>query len=106
MSALYQRFFIVLILLTVFTGRIFIYAMPLPKATKEIFKSSAGDSSEKSESSEKQNQLEDKDKLADLLLIRMNEVDFNDLHHSINSQFHGMFNLIHCHLQIPEQPPK
>jgi hypothetical protein len=106
MSVLYQRFFIVLMLLTVFTGRIFIYAMPLPKATKEIFKNQTVDSSEKTESSEKQNQAEEKDKLADFLLTRMNDFDFIDLYHAKNNQFPGIFNLTHCYLQIPEQPPK
>ena len=106
MSVLYQRFFIVLILLTVFTCRILIYAIPLPKAGKEILKSQSGNSSEKPESSEKQNQSEEKDKPADLLLSRVNDLEFIDLYYSKDSQFPGIFNLTHCYLRIPEQPPK
>ena len=106
MTSLYQRFFIVLILLTVFTGRIFISAMPLVKISKEIYKSDANDDSEKSESSEKQNQLEEKDKPADLLFTGINNFDFGYFHNSDKGQFSGRFNLVHCHVQIPEQPPK
>ncbi|MFD2286517.1 hypothetical protein GJU39_01140 [Pedobacter petrophilus] len=106
MPALYQRFFIVLILLTVFTGRIFIYAMPLPKATKEVLKTQNSDLSEKSESNEKQNQLEEKDKPSDLLFTPMSDLDFDGFYYSGNSRFPGTFNLTHCYLQIPEQPPK
>jgi len=106
MTSLYQRFFIVLILLTVFTGRIFISAMPLVKISKEIYKNDANDHSEKSESSEKQNQLEEKDKPSDLLFTGINNFDFGYLHDLDKGQFSDRFNLAHCHVQIPEQPPK
>lgn len=98
-----QRFFIVLILLTVFTGRILIYAMPSVKTSREIYKEGH---TEKSESAEKQNQFEEKDKPADILFTGINNFDFDHGYDLKRNQFSCSFNLTHCHLQIPEQPPK
>jgi len=106
MSALYQKFFIAFILLTVFTGRMVIHALPPQKTNQELTKDHTTDPTEKSESSEKQNQLTEKDKHTDLLLSGLNHIYFVNLHNQDKSQISGIFTLVNCHLQIPEQPPK
>ena len=106
MSSLYRRFFIVLILLVAFAGRIAVYAFPSPKLAKEIIQKSTSDTAEKSESSEKQNQEQEKIKLADILLFGTSSIDFN-YNNKLNVRIHsGNFLLIHSDLQVPEQPPK
>ncbi|GGE50350.1 hypothetical protein GCM10011413_15750 [Pedobacter psychrotolerans] len=80
--------------------------MPLAKISKEIYKNESDDRSEKSESTDKQNQLKEQDKPADLLFTGINNFDFGYFLDSKKCQFSGRFNLAHCHLQIPEQPPK
>ena len=55
MALVYQRYFIVLLLLLAFAGRIAVYAIPVHKMSKELIQKSSSAESEKSESSEKQN---------------------------------------------------
>lgn|GEM_PF-1731371 len=106
MALLYQRYFIVLLLLLAFAGRVAVYAIPVHKMSKELIQKSSSAESEKSESSEKQNQLEDKVKLADLHLNNITNFDFASSGNANQHSFAGNFLLAYCHLQIPEQPPK
>lgn len=106
MASFFQRTFIVFILLVAFAGRIAIYALPAQKLSKSIVKENNAEKSEKPESSEKENQLEEKVKLADLFISGLSKFEFIKLSNSGSSSFTGIFDLAHCHLQIPEQPPK
>ncbi|RZK21636.1 MAG: hypothetical protein EOO86_00495 [Pedobacter sp.] len=106
METLYQRFFIVLLLLLAFASRIVVYAIPVQKVAKEIIQKNTINEAEKSESSEKQNNLEEKVKLADLHLNKDLRYDFTTLPFYNTHSFSGSFILAYCHLQVPEQPPK
>ncbi|WP_231427462.1 hypothetical protein [Pedobacter sp. Leaf250] len=106
MATLYQRFFILLILLLAFAGRSVVYAFPVQKVAKEIIHKSNSNEAEKSESSEKQNTLEEKVKLADLHLNKDLGFDFTKIDIINSHSFNGNFLLAYCHLQVPEQPPK
>ncbi len=106
MAPLYQRYFIVLLLLLAFAGRVAVYAIPVQKMSKDLIQKNSSAESEKSESSEKQNQLEDKVKLADLHLNNITNFDFASSGNANQQSFSGNFLLAYCHLQIPEQPPK
>ncbi|TCD07133.1 hypothetical protein EZ449_15195 [Pedobacter frigidisoli] len=106
MASLYQRTFLVFILLIAFAGRVVIYAMPIEKLSNQVIKENGAEKSEKPESSEKENPLEEKVKLADLFIPSLSNFEFLKSSNSKRSSFTGIFDLTHCHLQIPEQPPK
>jgi len=106
MTSFYQKLLITLILLIAFTGRIVVYAMPLPQLAKEMIKEQASENNEKSESSDKQNQVEEKFKLTDLFLNSAANFDWIYNHAFKNDLYSGNFILTYCYLQVPEQPPK
>ncbi|MCZ4224503.1 hypothetical protein [Pedobacter rhodius] len=107
MASHYQRFLIVTILLIAFTGRIGIYAMPVhQKFIKDILSEHSGKKTEKTEQSDKEEPLEEKVKLADLIAPELININFLYTPELKNNFFSESFILTHCHLPIPEQPPK
>lgn len=106
MAPLYQRFLILVFLVIAFAGRIVVYAIPIQKSPVEVLKQNTVNNSEKSDSSDEENKLEAKVKLTDLILMRLSNFDFFESSDTKCNLFSRKFNLIYCHLQIPEQPPK
>lgn len=106
MTALVQKSYIMLILLTCFVGRIAVYALPAQKLLLETLKKSDREKSEKSDSADSEDKLEEKVKLNDLIATHPNDHEFARNSAQKLNIFPGEFNLISCYLQTLEYPPK
>ncbi|MCX2575605.1 hypothetical protein [Pedobacter sandarakinus] len=90
-------------LLLAVAGRITIYAMPISKIAKEIFKTNP---IEKSDGTEKQDTLSEKEKIADVVLSLASTLECQTSSIASVKKQNRKFVVINCDLPIPEQPPK